>query len=358
MHKLILRQIMFLFFIVICFTPFSKGKSPSLEFAPSTINIGEHCVGKKVKTKVVITNVGSKSVNIKKIKASCGCTSTKLISSTIKPGKPVKLEIEIDSVGKKGDFKGKVWIFTNDDKQIYTIEIIGKFYTKDNQMVTFPNYVAAGSVNCGSTVHRAISLQRNGNTPIGKTEITTSVKWIDVNSIKVNDGLLRLQVTINIPQKQTGINEEILIKGVDKEDFIRIPIRGNILPKIQISPSIVLIKSNHKEFEFLLKTYDNNKPNLKSYEFKGNGLKVVSCNMSPKQNDLIKVVIEKQTACSQFTKGVLSFEFDEKYGKVEITFLSTNISEVSVEKECQTSDSLLTFNYLMAVFAINILLKI
>lgn len=78
-----------------------------------------------------LTNSGKSPLNIRKTKASCGCTVPQLEKVNLKPGKSIELKVTFNSAGRKGNQIKTVTIYTNDPtKPIQKVTIKAKVAAK------------------------------------------------------------------------------------------------------------------------------------------------------------------------------------------------------------------------------------
>lgn len=89
-------------------------QAPKLAFDKTTHDFGAIKENMTVKTEFVFTNSGKSELNIRKVKPNCGCTITKLESYTLQPGDSSKMDVEFNSVGRRGSQQKSIVIFSND----------------------------------------------------------------------------------------------------------------------------------------------------------------------------------------------------------------------------------------------------
>ncbi len=111
-----------------------KLNAPHLKIENVVHDFGNITTGDIVDATFKLTNTGKVDLNIRKIKASCGCTVPQLEKEDLKPGKSVDLKVTFNSTGRKGNQIKSVTIYTNDP-------------TRPIQKVTVKAKVAAKSTN-------------------------------------------------------------------------------------------------------------------------------------------------------------------------------------------------------------------
>ncbi|MCF6361572.1 MAG: DUF1573 domain-containing protein [Cyclobacteriaceae bacterium] len=91
-----------------------KLNAPKLSVENAVHNFGDIASGAVVSTTFVLTNSGKTDLNIRKTKASCGCTVPHLVQKDLKPGESVDLKVTFNSAGRKGTQIKTVTIYSND----------------------------------------------------------------------------------------------------------------------------------------------------------------------------------------------------------------------------------------------------
>ncbi len=102
--------------------PDAKGAILKLE--KNQHNFGDVKEGEVVDVTIKFKNVGDKTLEIKDVSTSCGCTAAILSSKILKPGKTGQLRVEFDSSNRSGHVTRTVTITSNDKqhpKQTITI---------------------------------------------------------------------------------------------------------------------------------------------------------------------------------------------------------------------------------------------
>lgn len=100
--------LIWLIFLTSCF-----GK-PSIQFKETTFDFGSTKVGDELVHVFEFTNVGQSTLEISKVKPSCGCTSVLLSDKEIKPGDTGKIEVKLKTSSASLISKN-IYVFTNDE---------------------------------------------------------------------------------------------------------------------------------------------------------------------------------------------------------------------------------------------------
>lgn len=301
-------------------------KQPSLKIQPSIIDMGTCIVSEKIAVETDIVNQGSEPIDIKKVMTSCSCVSVSPTLFVIYPGKSVKLKMLISGPYREQQFLTRALILTNDPHNpIYEIKIIGNFVASDHQLVAYPHGCIVGTLAPGSKTSRVVRIMRNGNVPVGEVKISASKDWIDVNAQEDNKESLRLYITVHLPKNINKINkidEGVLVRGSDKKDFVRIPVRGTVAPRIELSPKMVLVIPEKNEYRLSIDTYDARIPKLLSHRFQSDTLQMLSCNVYKRKGDHLVVKVERKQSHKGFASGTLLLQYEGVSEPVEVVFVS------------------------------------
>ncbi|MFH2095392.1 MAG: DUF1573 domain-containing protein [Bacteroidota bacterium] len=107
-------------------TPEELANAPSIQFENTTFNFGTIKQGDAVTHEYKFTNTGKRNLEIRKIKASCGCTATSPADKIIGPGKTSTIKATFNSRGKSGKQNKTITVITNDPKNSsITLKITG-----------------------------------------------------------------------------------------------------------------------------------------------------------------------------------------------------------------------------------------
>ncbi len=89
-------------------------KAPKLSFENTIHDFGDIKEGDQVSTEFVFTNLGKSVLNIREIKASCGCTISNLEKNDIGPGDTGTIKVTFNSRGRRGIQQKSISVFSND----------------------------------------------------------------------------------------------------------------------------------------------------------------------------------------------------------------------------------------------------
>lgn len=92
---------------------------PQIEISPQSFNFGDVEYGRVVEHTFKIKNSGEKSLEIKRVATSCGCTTAEVAEENINPGEDTNLLVVYDTGAMSGPYaKGEqeriIYIKSND----------------------------------------------------------------------------------------------------------------------------------------------------------------------------------------------------------------------------------------------------
>ncbi len=88
--------------------------APMIDFNQRVYDFGEVTEGKKVEYSFLILNKGKSDLQIRSVRASCGCTAANPTSKVVKPGEKTEMKVIFDSQGKVGLQNKTITIISND----------------------------------------------------------------------------------------------------------------------------------------------------------------------------------------------------------------------------------------------------
>lgn len=98
-----------------------RANAPTIEVEEPVFDFGRIKEGEKATTSFVIKNTGKSDLIIRKTKATCGCTATKLANETVAPGKSTTIEATFNSKGRVGSQNKRITVISNDPKKPKTL---------------------------------------------------------------------------------------------------------------------------------------------------------------------------------------------------------------------------------------------
>lgn len=102
-------------------TPEQLASAPRIALEKNTFECGNLKSGATVEVVFNFKNVGKSELRIRKINPTCGCTSVKARSGTIKPGETSAITALFNTTGQYGSVNKAITVITNDPKNVNLI---------------------------------------------------------------------------------------------------------------------------------------------------------------------------------------------------------------------------------------------
>lgn len=215
-----------------------SGAAPRIEFLTKTHDFGKVPEGPKVKTLFRFKNTGKGVLKIQDVRASCGCTAAAADGATeIPPGGTGAIKAEYDTEGRPGRAVKTITVTTNDPQNpTVTLQITAEVIRDID--IQPPN---AYFYNLKKGESRAVTLK-----VLGKENLKFTVKSvasrdgkIQLNWEKLTEGnRIGAQLTASVKGENYGpIDDEIIVQTTyAKKPEIRIPVRGEVIGRVQVFP--------------------------------------------------------------------------------------------------------------------------
>ena len=114
-------------------TPEQLKNAPRILIDEEVYDFKECISGDEIKHDFRITNIGKSNLIIRKVKTSCGCTTSKLDKDTLAPGESTLVKAIFRTGGKKGYQPKDIYLISNDPEQPKsTMKIVGNIKEKKN----------------------------------------------------------------------------------------------------------------------------------------------------------------------------------------------------------------------------------
>jgi hypothetical protein len=240
--------------------------------APALIDLGRHENNQLVVTDVAIRNAGSKPLELSKFRSSCpSCiifglpSDTGLIEVdrlTVPPRESVTLAVRVFVHGTpEHPCRAAILCATNDPHRPELS--IGFEAAVKGWVFPSPRELDLGVLKPGQTVRRTIEILDSGRgepcrfgrlqSPApDRVQLTLSLAGNAPQTVSGRELMGTLEVRITAPLVAWELDDRILVyeEGRD-QPLLTVPIRGRVLPKVQVSPaSIVLPRMVHETPDF------------------------------------------------------------------------------------------------------------
>ncbi|GAB4290320.1 MAG: hypothetical protein Kow0098_08830 [Ignavibacteriaceae bacterium] len=153
---------------------------PRITVDKTEYNFGDIKQGDIVNHTFILTNAGWDSLEIKDIRATCGCTAATTGKLKLAPGENTELKVSFNSAGRKGSQYKYVYITSNDPQTPQLrLTVLGTVLTNENKGPNPAIYFSEtqhnfGKVPEGTIVDYTFNFKNNGEGTLQITDIKTS----------------------------------------------------------------------------------------------------------------------------------------------------------------------------------------
>ena len=171
-------------------------KKPKIFFENPDFNFGKVYKGSKVEHVFKFENQGNDTLEIKKVKPSCGCTAAVLSNNTILPGETGEIKATYNSGKYRGKVKKTIAVLSNDpDTPSHKLTISGEII----QEISFkPQNINFGTIRDDNQTDKTVkvSIKSQSGPDFKITKITTSKPFVEVAKTADQKGEYTIDVTL------------------------------------------------------------------------------------------------------------------------------------------------------------------
>lgn len=207
----------------------ASDQHPTIVFDNSDFNFGQIYKGQKVEHIYKFENQGKDTLEIKKVKSSCGCTAVILTNKTILPGETGEIKTTFNSSTYSGNIMKSITVSSNDpDAPNHRLTISGQII----EVISIkPVNINFGSVfldkDTDKTVTVTVKSQTEPDFKINK--ITPSKPYINASIAEEKDGEYIINVTLKDYRKIGKFSGKIILEtNSQKQQKADIPFFGEI----------------------------------------------------------------------------------------------------------------------------------
>ncbi len=177
------------YFIIIAFlfaTLIINGQKagPKISTPEDMFDFGEITEGQIVEHSFIIYNTGEETLEIQRVRASCGCTAAKPDKDKLEPGDSTLLKVSFNSTRRMGQQKKYVYVFSNDPDVPQTrLSFTATVKAKDvglNKQITGPKLLLTrtqhnfGKVKEGEVVSLQVRYKNTGGEELNISRVKSS----------------------------------------------------------------------------------------------------------------------------------------------------------------------------------------
>ncbi len=295
----------------------TSGQYPTIFFKEPDFNFGKIYKGQKVEHVYMFENRGENTLNIKKVKTSCGCTAAILTNHTISPAETGEIRVTYNPGSNTGNVKKSITVLNDDpEHSSYRLTIFGEII---EDVSLKPRNVDFGSMYIGekSNKNKTISIESQATPDFKIKKITSSKPFIDTSIVEEKNGKYVINVEI---KDNPGIGRFSgiihLETNSETQEKVNIAFFGEIVGDVTTYPKKLYFGSVLEGKELSQKLYVKvNNNNIEILEIKTSpdylSTKIVEKRESKNPHYLIEVRLSKEAVAGEIN-GVLELHTNSK----------------------------------------------
>jgi len=239
-----LRAIPFVGLIVIA----SFGNAQSIDwkevFPVRTHNFGTVAVAAKTEFRFPVHNQSNRTIHIRKVRASCGCTTPIIESNSIAPNETSYIRARFNTHTFKGKRGANLTVVI--DKPVYTeVRLRVDGYIRSD-MVFHPGAVEFGELPAGQEGMQTIKVLYAGRKNWEILNIESPQPWLIPTFAEVSRGRGRIKYDVTVTLSSdapTGFFQNELVVLTNDSEMPRVPLRvsGEVATPLKVSPAAIAL---------------------------------------------------------------------------------------------------------------------
>jgi hypothetical protein len=169
-------------------------QGPAIFFENPDFNFGQIFKGQKIEHIYEFENRGNDTLNVGKVKTSCGCTAVILTNDTIPPGKTGEIRATFDSGSRTGNVTKSISVISNDPEcPSYKLTISGEII---EDVSIKPRNIDFGLVSLGEKTNKTVTIKSQTTPDFKIKKITPSKPFINTSIAEEKNGEYVISVAL------------------------------------------------------------------------------------------------------------------------------------------------------------------
>ncbi|MDI6760377.1 MAG: DUF1573 domain-containing protein [Candidatus Brocadiaceae bacterium] len=235
-------------------------KTPRLTVPESIHSFGQMYRGEKVRHHFLLKNEGEAELEIRKVRASCGCTAAEPSQKVIPPGGEAYVEVTFDSKNFVGKVTKTVMVDTNDPSEPTHTLTLEAFILEE--VVAEPSRLTLGQIRQGEGRSLKVEVKSPTGMELKVSEAQSSSRALEITSIERQAGglyAIKLEVKRDSPAGRFD-GDLVVHTNSPRQPIITIPFFGEVVGDISVFPprlSFGLVRRGTEAVRQLLITFHN-----------------------------------------------------------------------------------------------------
>jgi len=185
--------------------------APRIEFGSADHDFGTVMIGEPVEHEFAFRNVGDATLQIIKVRTSCGCTAALVTKEEVPPGGEGRVKTTFRTTNYKGTQRKSIYVETNDPEQPrVTLRLSGEVKV---EVEVSPAMIYARDLVPGESRPYKLVVKRSDGEELRITKVTASRPEIHVGEPEVrDDGSYEVEVTLGPDLPEGRLNGQVTIE--------------------------------------------------------------------------------------------------------------------------------------------------
>lgn len=187
-------------------------KKPKIFFENPDFNFGKVYKGNKVEHVFKLENRGDDTLEIRKVKPSCGCTAAILSHNTILPGKTGEVKATFNSKSYRGNVKKTIAVLSNDpETPSHKLTISGEVI---EEIIINPQRINFGSLRADNQTDKAVkvSIKSQSGPDFKIIKVTSSKPFVEATTTEDQNGEFTVVATLKNYHKIGRFSGKVLLE--------------------------------------------------------------------------------------------------------------------------------------------------
>ncbi len=221
--------------------PAAAGTGPAIACAEPTWEFGTIAEGEVVRHVFAIRNTGGEVLKIESARGSCGCTATVVSATEIPPGGEGRIEVAVNTQGRRGALEKSVVVVSNDPKNPrLTLKVVGRVEV----IAGFsPPYLNLGRMLKGSKRTEVVKVEAKEPGKVRLTEVTAGDPRVQARIVEGPAGEPAVEVTVSAGDEEGPLATMVTAKtNLDSPKQIVLRLNGRVSGDLGVEPPRVFFR--------------------------------------------------------------------------------------------------------------------
>ncbi len=221
--------------------PGAMAQGPAISCSEPTWEFGTVPEGEVVRHVFTVKNVGDAPLKIESARGSCGCTATVVSANEVPPGGEARIEVSVNTQGRRGRLEKSVVVASNDPKNPrLTLKVAGRVEV----IAGFsPQHLNLGRMLKGSKRTEVVKVEAKEPGRVQLSEVTANDPRVQARLVEGQDGEPAVEVTIAAGDQEGPLTAMVTAKtNLDSPKEIVLRLNGLVSGDLGVEPPRVFFR--------------------------------------------------------------------------------------------------------------------